>query len=397
MALRPNNGNYFVWDIDGGAVVGWLVRDGIRLQLVAGRIGGRLRPPAVEPTFPVTLLEDGRNLLRRDFVTWTKDMGAEYHIVEVAHVTPRRVSSAQSFSQEEVNNYYLEAARVGIQVLSPRFNTARHARADLGYPFKDDHRPKWFEEDTDAAILAQALMRRPDFDNWTALRPSFPDNVVARQERREFLTAIRGPVQDLVNLYRFKYETPPAWATQAFDIPWQVTRALAGILVVYPGMTWDMAKTAFELHGRTVSGRGRNSLVRSEVCHTGDKGPKADFVFNFGWAWIRHEFLRLKASMAGEPFNAPRPPARLRGDAARTAAFESKISLFEIGSLEPLSGSARPNEQGECTDERQLGTALQRQALTEVGAVSGDERQGRTAPRQHLTASPDAPSQGWRS
>lgn len=347
MAIRPNNGNYFVWDIDGGAVVGWLVIDGRPTMLVAGRIGGKLREPAQPPIFLYRRLNDGRDLLTPEFVAWTRQMGAEYHFVEVAHVKPRRVSSAQSFSREEVNRYLAAAKDEGITVISPRFNSARHARSDMGYPYKDDERPKWFELTTDAYIMAEALKERDDFDNWSVLTPSVSDLDDARQEYRAMLTDIRARVQDLVNDYRFELQSPPAWATQAPDIPWQVTRALAGILVVYPGMTWGMAKTAFELHGRTVSGRGRNSLLRSEVCHTTGIGPQGDFVFYFGWAWIKHEFLRLRASMLGEAFDVPRPPARVRTAPVAIGPTELQASLFGDGSQEPqVSGGLQPNEEG---------------------------------------------------
>lgn len=347
MAIRPNNGNYFVWDIDGGAVVGWLVVDGKPAQLVAGRIGGKLRDPLQAPTFLYRKLDDGRDLLKPEFVAWTKERGAEYHFVEVAHVKPRRVSSAQSFSRDEINSYLTAAAAAGITVISPRFNSARHARSDMGYPYKDDERPKWYELTTDAAIMAEALMGREDFDNWTVLTPSITELDEARREYRAMLTDVRARVQALVNDYRFELQTPPTWATPADDVPWQVTRALAGILVVFPGMTWSMAKTAFELHGRTVSGRGRNSLLRSEVCHTSGSGPQGDFVYNFGWAWIKHEFLRLRASMRGEAFDVPRPPARSRIAPATVGPLELQASLFDDGRPEPpVGGSVQPNEEG---------------------------------------------------
>lgn len=335
---RPNTGNYLVWDIDAGVIVAWLVLGGEIVRLYAGRVSGSLKKPKQEPAFAYERRE-ASFVLSPAFVRELAGMGVRHVLVETAHVKPRKVSIAQSFSHESINAWLQTCADNGIEVLSLRYNSARYALKWAGVQKRSQNDTrKWWQDVTDACVLAKWLLDQDDFGNFGLLRPQTPEQQASRLARREREMTLREPVQELLNTWKHQVEDSPAWIPWSDLVPQQVTQALAAVLTTYPDWSWSKAKRVFHLHGRSASGRGLAMLVRSEVCH--QQGGRA-FVDERGWAAVKHEFRRVRAAQRGEQHHEPHPTR-----ASNSGGIARIIPIRQHQQSLPIDGMYTPANAG---------------------------------------------------
>lgn len=334
MSRRPQTANYLACDVDDGILIAWWMQNGMRRKCFVGRFGGgKVKTPPADQNIEWEPLQRGEDLMSREFIRRCREeMGVDYIFIELAHVKPRRRSKAQSFTQEQINAWVGYCREFGVTPISPRFNTARHARRIGGHELKGLSRPRWYEATTDASILADYLLRFDNFDNWQVIQALEPGDPELRRAAIERRVEVRAVVQDQINAYRVGVAEPSPWITSAYvdDVPNQVTRALGTIIEMLDSPPWCYASQMFDLHGKTTSGRGLASLLRSEICHQRGKGQGRHFVYERGWKTVKHEYRRLLAVRAGRPFTEPRPPWEPKPEHAESPVFHPQSDIFEV-------------------------------------------------------------------
>lgn len=343
----PNRGNLFVLDLDAKVSVGWVFIGGKPVKQFAGRIDGNLRTPDPLPDHYFHIWANGREALSRPFIAELKAMGVDYYFVEPAHIKPKVLSTSQPFTEEEVAEFYAACEEFGIVPLGPHFAWARYALAatKTRKQTMNDGR-RWYQPNTDAALLGAALAARDDFDNVLRLHPLSDADTQAYAARDEREIEVRRPTQELINELRFDdaIDVPREMLATAVGVPEKVTQTMAAIVWHHPDWTWGQVKRAYEFHGRAASGRGKASLARAQVAH---QQGKPSFVRDYGWKAVQWEFERVSAIYRGVKFTREFP-SPLGSD--RDTAFEplrTQLSLFETGpGIPSQDGLPLPVEEG---------------------------------------------------
>lgn len=341
----PNTGNLFVLDLDAKVAVGWLFLDRNPVEQFAGRIDGTLNKPRQPVDHRYTIWPNGRQALSPAFIEYLAQQGIDYYFVEPAHIKPKVLSTSQPFTAEEVAGFYAACERFGIIPLGPHFAWARYALAatKTRKQTMNDGR-RWYQRDTDAALLGASLAAREHFGNVLRLRPMSDEQTLAFAERDERRIAVRRPTQELINELRFDaLEIPVEMLVTPF-VPEKVTQTMAAIVWQHPDWTWGQVKRVYEFHGRAASGRGKASLARAQVAH---QQGKPSFVRNYGWRAVQWEFERVSAIFRGVKFERAFPDPLPSDEGTAFEVDRSQLSLFEVGlGTPPDGGTPLPADQG---------------------------------------------------
>lgn len=370
--LMPNNGKIFVLDLDAKVAVGWMAERGELLEQWAGRIDGQLSEPRLPVEHEYHVWPNGRQALSRDFLSLLAAKGVTRYFVEPAHIKPRVLSFSQPFTAEEVAEFYAACEEVGIVPLGPHFAWARYALAatKTRKQSMNDGR-RWYQTNTDAALLAVALSFRNHFDNVLRLHPIDDEESAAAAAKTERLKATRTPVQDRVNELRFETTELPIWAPLDQRVPEKVTHTMAAIVWQHPTWGWGRVKRVYEFHGRAASGRGRASLARAQVAH---QQGSASFVRRYGWKAVEWEFERIRANYYGFTFARPFPQPLPDQQEILGSVRKSQLSLFESGSsVPPGSGLPVPDEESAEVESGLGNTGLLRLTSTQTDLLEHPE------------------------
>lgn len=364
----PNTGNFFILDLDAKVSVGWLFLGGRPIEQFAGRIDGTLTKPRAEVEHPYTTWPNGRQVLSRSFIQLLSERGVDYFFVEPAHIKPKVLSTSQPFTAEEVAGFYAACHEFGIVPLGPHFAWARYALAATKTRKEtvNDGR-RWYQRNTDAALLGAALAAREHFGNVLRLRPMSDEQTNAFAERDIRRIEVRRPTQELINELRFDAVQIPVEMLLTPHVPEKVTQTMAAIVWQHPEWTWGKVKRTYEFHGRAASGRGKASLARAQVAH---QQGKPSFVRNYGWAAVQWEFERVSSIFRGVKFEQPFPAPLSSDEGALFEIDRSQLSLFDAGLRIPSSdGSSLPAEQG----AEPLGGGPANTGVSRLGSIRPEE------------------------